>query len=148
MIDAQRFGDPANILILAFEGEGRGADDHRQAAPDHTQQAKGSHEFAEYLCRSASDMRGQGEKPQTKHEMSHNHAAKSPAALREDVGWNTSPGKAALHCIRKRDGRIEMRTGDTAECQDQRDQHGPCCDRICQKSNCNIPIGETLGHNA
>jgi len=58
----------------------------------------------------------------TEHDVSSGHARERAGALRRDVGRDTPPGDAVAPLIGERDGGIEMRSGDTAERQNQRDE--------------------------
>jgi hypothetical protein len=77
--------------------------------------------FAKELRATGSCMARSEKQRFAEHQVSCGNTGKSADDLRSEVGWYLAPRQAALRGIGQRDGRVEVRSRDWPERENQRD---------------------------
>ncbi len=82
------------------------------------------------------------------HDVRRRDAGKGAADLGEHVRRHLAPRQPSLRGVRQGDRRVEVRAGDRAEGQDQRDEAGAGRERVGEQRDRDVPAREPLAHDA
>jgi hypothetical protein len=92
-------------------------------------------------------MRGDLQKALLKHQVSDRHANESTPELRADINRHFRPTDSALRRIRYRDSRVEMRSGDRSEREDERDEGGTGRDGVREQCHRYVSRCQSVAHD-
>jgi hypothetical protein len=118
------------------------------AALDHREQAEGRHQLAEQLGRTGAHVAGGEEDRLAEHQMRDRHAREGARDLGEDVDRHVSPREPAAGRLRQGHRGVEVRPGDLAEGQDERDEGRAGGERVGEQGHRHVAAGQALAHDA
>ncbi len=79
--------------------------------------------------------------------MSHNNPDRGSGYLHEDIGRNFTPREPAPQCIGQGHSRVQMRSGDRSEGEDERNQRRAGRNGIREQSEGYVSRSQTLAHD-